>query len=157
MRNGHLNLVIRGRKKIETTIEQKLNDGEWHRIILLSNNKILNVEVVVSADAQSTLIKTVKMPRRISVSNTLYVGGLMASTITLSPEIMSKLEPFKGCIRRFKVNNSTQDLARPGHHSNIGQCFPNVEKGSYFPGDAFAVYSKNLLFFDLFNVSFDEI
>lgn len=55
---------------------------------------------------------------------------------------MSKLEGFKGCIRKLNINNVTQDLARPGKHLNVGQCFPRVEKGSFFPGDAYAVYSK---------------
>lgn len=58
-----------------------------------------------------------------------------------APQI-AKLEGFKGCIRGFSVNNVTQDLARPGRHFNVGQCFPRVERGSYFPGDAYAIYSK---------------
>lgn len=28
---------------------------------------------------------------------------------------------------------------------NVGQCFSHVEKGSYFAGDAYAVYSKYIL------------
>lgn len=54
-----------------------------------------------------------------------------------------KLEKFKGCIRRFTVNNVTQDLAKAGLHHSVGQCFPSVEKGTYFPGDAYAIFSKS--------------
>lgn len=142
LRNGQLNLLIRGRKKIEMTIPRKLNDGQWHRIILNGINKMVNVQIQIGTDSQTTVADNVKMPRRISASNMMYIGGISDSMVPLPIELQSKLEQFKGCIRRFKVNNSTQDLARPGRHVNIGQCFPKVEKGSYFPGDAYAIYSK---------------
>lgn len=124
------------------TIPRKLNDGQWHRIILNGINKMVNVQIQIGTDSQSTVADNVKMPRRISASNMVYIGGVPESVAPLPIELQSKLEQFKGCIRRFKVNNSTQDLARPGRHVNIGQCFPKVEKGSYFPGDAYAIYSK---------------
>lgn len=138
-----MNLLVRGRKKIEMTIPRKLNDGQWHRIILNNINKVVHVQVQIGTDSQTTVVNTMKMPRRISASNMMYVGGISETMATLPTELQSKLEQFKGCIRRFKVNNSTQDLARPGRHVNIGQCFPKVEKGSYFPGDAYAIYSKS--------------
>lgn len=148
LRNGELNLVIRGRKKIETTIEKKLNDGQWHHIILSGNNKMLNIQVFIGTDIKSSIGDSVKIPRRISASNIMLIGGVTENTVTLPTDLSSKLEQrFRGCIRRFKVNNATQDLARPGRHVSIGQCFPQVEKGSYFPGDAFAVYSKYIYIF----------
>lgn len=30
-------------------------------------------------------------------------------------------------------------------HNNIRQCFPNVEEGAYFGGDAFAIYSEYVI------------
>lgn len=127
---------------MEMTIPRKLNDGQWHRIIMNGINKVVNVQIQIGTDSQTTVADTIKMPRRISASNMMYIGGVSDGMATLPIELQSKLEQFKGCIRRFKVNNSTQDLARPGRHINIGQCFPKVEKGSYFPGDAYAIYSK---------------
>lgn len=142
LRNGQLNLVVRGRKKIETIIPEKLNDGQWHRVILNGINKMLNIQIHIGTDSQVMVQNNMKMPRRISASNMMYIGGISDNMLSLPVELVSKLEQFRGCIRRFKVNNATQDLARPGRHINIGQCFPKVEKGSYFPGDAYALYSK---------------
>lgn len=71
-----------------------------------------------------------------------FVGGIPEGNFNLPKEMLSKLVEFKGCVRRFTVNNQTQDLARPGRHQHVGQCFPRVEKGSYFPGDAYAIYSE---------------
>lgn len=70
----------------------------------------------------------------------LLVGGIPEEKLTLPNELVSKMEVFKGCMRRFAVNDLTQDLAK--RHHNVGQCFPRVEKGSYFPGDAYAIYSE---------------
>jgi hypothetical protein len=51
---------------------------------------------------------------------------------------LQKLEGFKGCLRGLAINQQSQNLS--GH--KVGQCFPLVEQGSYFPGDAYAVYGK---------------
>lgn len=140
LRNGQLNVVAKGRKLIETIMSRKLNDGQWHRVILKNVNKQLTIRIQ-SEDQNSSVDEDVmKMPRRIIVSNMMYVGGMIDSM--LSFELTAKLEQFKGCIRRFLLNNVAQDLARPGRHFGIGQCFPNIEKGSYFAGDAYATYSK---------------
>lgn len=142
LRNGQLQLIVRGRKKEELNMPQKLNDGQWQRVVLSNVNKMLNIRVHFGADENDVMEENIKLPRRINAANMMYVGGVPENSVTLPVELMSKLAEFKGCIRRFKVNNSTQDLARPGRHSNVGQCFPKVEKGSYFPGDAYAIYSE---------------
>lgn len=123
-------------------MSRELNDGQWHRITLKCVNKVLTVRIqsvgIINSDEEEVL----KMPRRISASNMMYVGGVVDNMLSFSLELTSKLEQFKGCIRRFLLNNVSQDLVRPGRHLAIGQCFPNVEKGSYFAGDAYAIYSK---------------
>lgn len=121
----------------------KLNDGQWQRISLKYYNKQLTIHVQsVGGEPGQFSEEMMKMPRRISTSNMMYVGGIVDSMQSLSFELTSKLEQFKGCIRRFYVNGVSQDLAKPGRHFGINQCFPNAEKGSYFGGDAYAVYSK---------------
>lgn len=40
-----------------------------------------------------------------------------------------------------EINDIEQEIIK---NSNIGQCFPNVEEGAYFSGDAYAIYSKRL-------------
>lgn len=137
---------MRGKKRIETSMSRKLNDGQWHRITLKSVNKVLTIRIQTVGTMDSNVEEEVlKMPRRISASNIMYVGGILDNMLSFSVELSSKLEQFKGCIRRFLMNNISQDLARPGRHVAIGQCFPNVEKGSYFGGDAFAIYSMSFL------------
>lgn len=123
-------------------MSRKLNDGHWHRITLKCVNKLLTIRIQSEANLNAIDEEVLKMPRRISASNIMYVGGAVDSMLSYSAELTSKLEQFKGCIRRFLMNNISQDLARPGRHFSIGQCFPKVEKGSYFAGDAYAIYSE---------------
>lgn len=62
---------------------------------------------------------------------------------------MRDLETFKGCVRNLKVNNELRDLTSNKTNDvlhNTGECFPNIESGSYFSGDAFAIYSKYKIF-----------
>lgn len=77
------------------------------------------------------------------------MGGIPENRSGLPKQLMKlELIEFRGCIKRLKINNVTQDLAPPDLHRNIGQCFPRIEKGSYFPGDAYAIYSNT---FDIGN------
>lgn len=142
LRNGQLNVIARGRKRMETIMSRKLNDGQWHRITLSCVNKQLEIRIQSDGSGNAVDVEHLKMPRRISASNMMYIGGIVDSMLSFSVELTSKYEQFKGCIRRFLMNNLAQDLAMPGRHSAVGQCFPNVEKGSYFAGDAYAIYSK---------------
>lgn len=45
----------------------------------------------------------------------------------------------------LSLNGHAEDLVgdKATPHK-VGQCFPQVERGSYFPGDAYAIYSKYL-------------
>lgn len=57
---------------------------------------------------------------------------------------ISKIEGLKGCVRKMNVDNKPEDLVKDATlHQNVGQCFPAIEKGSYFAGDAFAIYNNN--------------
>lgn len=87
---------------------------------------------------------TTKIPKKIFTTNTLYIGGIPETGVQLPPDLQSKVESFKGCLRRFSINNATQDLAKPARHQFVGQCFPSIERGSYFPGDGYAVYSNTI-------------
>lgn len=142
LRNGQLNVIARGRKRMETILPRKRNDGTWHRITLKRINKQLTIRCQ-SIDTNEMDEHNLKMPRRIG--NTMYIGGIADSMLSFLVEFTSKYDQFKGCIRRFLLNNLSQDLATPGRHFAIGQCFPNVEHGSYFGGDAYAIYSEFFL------------
>lgn len=99
----------------------------------------MSVEIGITDQRTSAQMK---IPKKIGASNTMFIGGLPENGIQLPTELLMRLETFKGCIREMTINNSIQDLARPGKHLNVGQCFPKVEKGSFFPGDAYAIYSE---------------
>lgn len=118
-----------------------MSDGQWHHITFKFQNRTAYVYIDdYRGRANSAQIK---LPKLINLANSLSIGGLPENRSTLSKQILllDKME-FKGCIRKLLVNNSTQDLARPGFHRNIGQCFPRVENGSFFSGDAYAIYSR---------------
>lgn len=123
-------------------MSRKLNDGQWHRITITCINKLLTIRIQSDGNVNTVDEEHLKVPRRISASNMMYIGGIVDSMLSFSVELTSKYEQFKGCIRRFLMNNLPQDLAMPGKHFAVGQCFPTVEKGSYFGGDAYAIYSE---------------
>jgi len=44
----------------------------------------------------------------------------------------------------FAINHQEEELvSEKAIRHKVGQCFPQVEKGSFFPGDAYAIYSKS--------------
>lgn len=46
----------------------------------------------------------------------------------------------------FTINHQEEELiSERAIHHKVGQCFPQVEKGSFFPGDAYAIYSECLI------------
>ena len=66
----------------------------------------------------------------------------MRILICFLPKV-SKQPGFTGCVKNFKINNQTEDLIGENSlHQGVGQCFPNVEKGSYYSGDAFIAYGE---------------
>ncbi|XP_041451135.1 laminin subunit alpha-1 isoform X1 [Drosophila obscura] len=142
LKDGQLVLVVRGRRREELQLTAKLNDGEWHRVTVSCHERKVTMSVEIGRTDQKTSAQ-MKLPKKIGASQLLLVGGLPQAPVKVASELYMRLDHFKGCLRRVTINNSTQDLARPGKHSNVGQCFPTVERGSYFPGDAYAIYKKN--------------
>lgn len=146
LKDGQLVLILRGRKKEEHTIPLVVNDGQWHYLSMTSVKKNLIIRVGISGVknyGEKSAVTRLQLPKRLNAANIMFIGGISETAGgSLPGELFARLEQFKGCIRKFQINNSTQDLARPGRHFNVGQCFPTVEKGSYFPGDAYVIYSN---------------
>ncbi|XP_052864377.1 LOW QUALITY PROTEIN: laminin subunit alpha-1-like [Anopheles cruzii] len=140
LKDGVLRLTVRGRKREHLLLPPKLNDGQWHHVTLSSVRKKATLSVQIGSSHSSAQIK---LPKKLNAANALHVGGLPDEVPVMPRELQPKPEEFKGCLRKFSVNNNTQDLARPGRHLNVGQCFPRIEQGSYFPGDAYAIYKRN--------------
>jgi len=141
LKDGHLLLIVRGRRKEELQLTAKLNDGEWHHVTITCLERKVTMSVEIGQTDQKTSAQ-MKIPKRIVTSNTVFIGGLPEIGVKIPGELMQRLESFKGCLRKMTLAGAIQDLARPGKHRHVGQCFPKVERGSYFPGDAYAIYSK---------------
>ncbi|XP_058122412.1 laminin subunit alpha-1 [Anopheles ziemanni] len=140
LKDGVLKLTVRGRKREQLLLPPKLNDGQWHHVTLSSIKKKATLSVQIGSSLSSAQLK---LPKKLNAANALHIGGLPDEVPILPKELQPRPEEFKGCLRKFSVNNNTQDLARPGRHLNVGQCFPRIERGSYFPGDAYAIYKRN--------------
>lgn len=141
IRNGSIYLALRSRKREEISIPIKSNNGQWQHVAIDVKSHVLTLTVSSNGKNKSESQKTIKIPKKFFASNTFIIGGLPMTPPKLHKEIITKKDDFKGCIRRFTVNGITQDLTR--HFHNLGQCFPRIEKGSYFSGDAYAEYSKS--------------
>lgn len=142
LRNGNVVFVIRGRKREEISLPVKVNDGLWHHVSIDCRNHVATLSISRNGKNTSNAVSQakIKIPKKYFVSNLLFIGGMPQKPPRFHKEVLSKKEDLKGCIRRFSVNTITQDLAK--RYNNLGQCFPRVEKGSYFSGDAYAEYSK---------------
>lgn len=135
-------LVIRSRKREEISLPEKTNDGQWHHVTIESRNRIVALSLSRNGKNPGTPVSKakIKLPKKFFVANMLFIGGLPQKPPKFHKEVIVRKEDFKGCIRRFSVNGIVQDLTK--QHNNLGQCFPRVEKGSYFSGDAYAEYSE---------------
>lgn len=134
--------MIRGRKREEISLPVRVNDGLWHHVSIDCRNHVVTLSISRNGKNPGNAASQakVKIPKKFFVSNILFIGGLSLKPPRFHKDVLSKKEDFRGCIRRFRVNTIIQDLAK--RYSNLGQCFPRVEKGSYFSGDAYAEYSE---------------
>ncbi|XP_046676227.1 laminin subunit alpha-1 isoform X3 [Homalodisca vitripennis] len=139
LQNGRLHVVLKGRKKVEISAQAVLNDGTWHHMILQKENKKVFLKIDFIAPEKT------KVPfKRMNVGSVMYVGGIPDAALALPMSLKSKIEGFKGCMEGLRLNGRGEDLVgdRAVPH-RVGQCFPHIERGSYFPGDAYATYKTN--------------
>ncbi|XP_063375814.1 laminin subunit alpha-2-like [Cydia fagiglandana] len=134
VREGKLRLYVRGRRRKELSLAASVSDGEWREVtVRISRNRL----VLSSGGAASAAHAppAARAPR-------LYVGGL-PQPLNNIPNSILRVGGFLGCIRRVVVNDRAEDLVRnAAAHHRVGQCFPNVERGAYFGGDAYALWSS---------------
>nr|CAD7199120.1 unnamed protein product [Timema douglasi] len=140
LRDKQLHVTVKWRRKLPVILSPALNDGMWHHVTLTKINRQLQVEV----DSHPAETSKGKFPKKLNMGNIMYVGGLPQNIRALPDNLVSKHEGFKGCMRNLAINKQSQDLVGAKTTPNkVGQCFPQVERGSYFPGDAYAIY-KNM-------------
>ncbi|XP_045515231.1 laminin subunit alpha-1 isoform X2 [Pieris brassicae] len=136
MHEGKMRLIVRGRKRKEISLATSLADGTWRAVtVRISRNRL----VLSSGGAAATS----RAPAH-SRANRIYVGGLPAGhSLPNIPNAVLRVGSFRGCIRRVSVCGRAEDLVRDARaHAAVGQCFPSVERGAYFAGDAYAVWSN---------------
>ncbi|KAK2866711.1 hypothetical protein Q7C36_002767 [Tachysurus vachellii] len=116
----------------------KLNDGVWHKLELRSEGKYVvveinnKVELVVGMESDQTDdVMTGKIR--------LALGGMLVDQSRL-------LHPFKpemdACIRAGNwLNLSAPWDAKPDWKPS--PCFPEIKKGSYFPGSGLALFNTS--------------
>ncbi|XP_030044824.1 laminin subunit alpha-2-like, partial [Microcaecilia unicolor] len=121
-----------GHGNTSTMVPKKINDGQWHqiRIVRAKQRGILFVDGV----SNSTI--SPKKADILDVVGMLYVGGLPINYITR--RIGPVLHSIDGCVRNFKMTESPVDLDNPTSSFNVGSCFANAQKGTYFDGTGFA-------------------
>ncbi|XP_018564888.1 laminin subunit alpha-1-like [Anoplophora glabripennis] len=133
---GHLGLHIKGRRKNSPIIlKERLNDGQWHNVEIFKRKR--KVTIILDGDQK----KTFKVPKNV-VRNEIYLGGIpMSSDYLNANDLKYKLHSFRGCMKLLIINDEHQLIKNKDvRHNNIRQCFPNVEEGAYFGGDAYAIY-----------------
>ncbi|XP_047987068.1 laminin subunit alpha-1 [Leguminivora glycinivorella] len=134
VREGKLRLYVRGRRRKELSLAATVSDGEWREVtVRISRNRL-----VLSSGGQASAARAPPAAR----APRLYVGGL-PQPLNNIPNSILRVGGFLGCIRRVVVNDRAEDLVRnAAAHHRVGQCFPNVERGAYFGGDAYALWSS---------------
>ena len=94
LRDGMISLTIRGRRKEEKQLPVRLNDGQWHRLTLttVARKALLRVESGSPDSTPQINSVQLKLPKKISASNVLFVGGVAEGTQKLPAELVRKRE-----------------------------------------------------------------
>ncbi|OWK02002.1 hypothetical protein Celaphus_00018984 [Cervus elaphus hippelaphus] len=121
-----------GSGNTSTMIPTKINDGQWHKI------KIMRVkqEGTIYVDDASNRTISPKKADILDVVGMLYVGGLPINYTTrrIGPVTYS----IDGCVRNLHMVEAPVDLEQPTSSYQVGTCFANAQKGTYFDGTGFA-------------------
>ncbi|XP_040285060.1 laminin subunit alpha-2 isoform X2 [Bufo bufo] len=115
-----------------TMVPQRVNDGEWHKINIFRTKQ--TGYLFVDGIANST--NSPKKADILDVVGMLYVGGLPVNYTT--KRIGPVLHSIDGCIRNFRMVEGNTDFNKPTSSFNVGSCFANPQKGTYFDGSGFA-------------------
>ncbi|XP_053566671.1 laminin subunit alpha-2 isoform X2 [Bombina bombina] len=121
-----------GNGDTSTMIPLKVNDGQWHKINIYRNKQ----KGFLFVDGISNSTVSPKKADILDVVGMLYVGGLPINYTT--KRIGPVLHSINGCIRNFRMVESKINLENPSSSYNIGSCFANPQKGTYFHGTGFA-------------------
>ncbi|XP_066518778.1 sex hormone-binding globulin [Hoplias malabaricus] len=118
----------------------KLNDGAWHKLELRSEGKYIildiNNKVELMVGLESELIQDV-----VTGNIRLALGGILVDKTKLLHSFKPAMD---GCVRRGHwLNIST--VWETDTSLEVWPCFPEIKKGSYFPGRGIAVFNTSYL------------
>ncbi|GAB6030676.1 hypothetical protein CHUAL_007531 [Chamberlinius hualienensis] len=130
----------KGNIKIDGSSSSKIisgsfHNGQWHKVRLKQVKR--KIELIVGSK-KDVITSDFRKPR------TVNFGSIVSQIGSPSPK-KSVIPAFKGCIRNFQVNDDVYDLSS-AKQENVRACFSNVEAGSWFGGDAYALYDDNFAF-----------
>ncbi|XP_074043658.1 laminin subunit alpha-2 isoform X1 [Macrotis lagotis] len=121
-----------GSGNTSTMITTKINDGQWHKIKIFRTKQ----EGILLVDGASNRTISPKKADILDVVGMLYVGGLPINYTTrrIGPVVYS----IDGCMRNLKMAEAPAYLDNPTSSFNVGTCYVNAQKGTYFNGSGFA-------------------
>lgn len=141
LRNREVVVSLHGPKQEDVISTGNVDDGQWHRVSIVKDKR----KMILILDNQAPL--RAKAPNKLQLDGQIFVGGLPENVLDVG-FLIEVTEGFKGCVRNMHINGQYVDLASNNNVIHgVHQCFAQVEQGSYFPGDAFAIYSKLVSFF----------
>ncbi|XP_067840660.1 laminin subunit alpha-2 isoform X2 [Heptranchias perlo] len=121
-----------GSGNASTVVQRKINDGKWHKVRIVRDRK--TVTVTIGLNTATTV--SPKNADILDVVGMIYIGGLPKNYTTR--RIGRVTYSINACIRNFKLNDKTFDLDDPISSLDVGVCFLNSQKGTYFDGTGFA-------------------
>ncbi|XP_072936563.1 laminin subunit alpha-1-like [Epargyreus clarus] len=135
IREGKLKLAVRGRTRRDLSLPANISDGTWRAVTV----RISKTRVVLASGGAAATARAPPLARAAK----LFIGGLPPTPPPHIPNSVLRVGGLVGCIRRVSVCGRAEDLVRDARaHHAVGQCFPSVERGAYFAGDAHAVWSS---------------
>lgn len=143
--NGRVKASMRkdskkGSKMVEAISGAGLNTGQWTKV------KVEKVRKRLTLYINNKMVKRVKGPRKVNVGRELFLGSLPSGVAGARMSSWQEVEPLRGCLRNLNINGEEYEIPstrRGDRIVGVGQCFASVQPGSYFPGDAYAIYSDD--------------
>lgn len=118
---------------------RRLNDGRWHRLMVKNEGHVVVLEVdgddhLVLSHVSHPIIEQSVPTMRIGV------GGLFIPAHELLTPLNTALD---GCMRRWDWLNQTTEWREGASLEDAGVkgCFPQIHRGSFFPGGGLATFS----------------
>ncbi|XP_063877309.1 laminin subunit alpha-1-like isoform X1 [Scylla paramamosain] len=130
----------KGSKVVEAISDPGLNTGQWTKVRVEKTKKRINLYI------DNKMVKQVKGPRKVNVGRELFLGGLPSGVAAARVDGWQEVEPLRGCLRNLNINGEEYEIPSSRQREQVvgvGQCFASVQPGSYFPGDAYAIYSDD--------------